>query len=419
MKETRFKQTEIGLLPEDWNVTTLSRVCKIFGRIGYRGYSTADIVTPENGAISISPTNIINGQMDYTKCTYISWYKYEESPEIKIYNGDILIVKTGSTYGKSALVKGLVEKATINPQIVVLKDINIDNVFLSYVCLIPQFLEQVESVIVGGAIPTLSQKKMGQFIIPQLCIKEQKKIASALTSIDNLLFSLEKLIEKKRLIKQGAMQELLTGKKRLPGFAGEWVEKKLGEVATFVNGNGFPLIYQGFKHGAYPFYKVSDLSSKGNERKMYKANNYVDDQIVKKIYCNIIPEKSVIFAKIGAAIFLERKRLTTCKCCIDNNMMAMIMYGDIDCLFMLYYLESISLSSISNATALPSIRAKDIAELILRFPSNRLEQEAIASILESMDKEIESLETKKAKYEQIKQGMIQQLLTGKIRLTVI
>mgnify|MGYP002291505560 FL=1 len=60
MKEIRFKQTEIGLLPEDWNVTTLSRVCKIFGRIGYRGYSTADIVTPENGAISISPTNIIS-----------------------------------------------------------------------------------------------------------------------------------------------------------------------------------------------------------------------------------------------------------------------------------------------------------------------------------------------------------------------
>ena len=194
MKETRFKQTEIGLLPEDWNVTTLSRVCKIFGRIGYRGYSTADIVTPENGAISISPTNIINGQMDYTKCTYISWHKYNESPEIKIYNGDILIVKTGSTYGKSALVKSLAQKATINPQIVVLKDINIDNVFLSYVCLTPQFLEQVESVIVGGAIPTLSQKKMGQFIIPQLCIKEQKKIASALTSIDNLLLSLDKLI---------------------------------------------------------------------------------------------------------------------------------------------------------------------------------------------------------------------------------
>ena len=82
MKETKFKPTEIGMIPEDWEVTTLSKVCHIFGRIGFRGYTIADIVTPNNGAISISPTNIVNGKMDYSKCTYISWYKYEESEEM-------------------------------------------------------------------------------------------------------------------------------------------------------------------------------------------------------------------------------------------------------------------------------------------------------------------------------------------------
>ena len=174
MKETKFKPTEIGMIPEDWEVTTLSKVCHIFGRIGFRGYTIADIVTPNNGAISISPTNIVNGKMDYSKCTYISWYKYEESPEIKIYNGDILIVKTGSTYGKSVLVKGLSQKATINPQIVVLKNIGINNIFLSYICLTTLFLKQIESVIVGGTIPTLSQRKLGQFLIPRLSIEEQR-----------------------------------------------------------------------------------------------------------------------------------------------------------------------------------------------------------------------------------------------------
>lgn len=407
MKETRFKQTEIGLLPEDWNVTTLSRVCKIFGRIGYRGYSTADIVTPENGAISISPTNIINGQMDYTKCTYISWHKYEESPEIKIYNGDILIVKTGSTYGKSALVKGLMEKATINPQIVVLKDINIDNVFLSYVCLIPQFLEQVESVIVGGAIPTLSQKKMGQFIIPQLCIKEQKKIASALTSIDNLLLSLDKLIEKKRLIKQGAMQELLTGKKRLPGFSGEWVEKWLGDIGVLAM---CKRVFQEetSEKGDVPFYKIGTF---GHQADAYISVDKYEQ--LKRLYR--FPKKGDILISaagtIGRTVIYDGKPAyfqDSNIIWLDHNEKQIINK------FLYYVYKRVKWNT--ENTTIARLYNDNFNNMTIRFPMSIEEQRAITSALTSMDREIDALEGKKAKYEQIKQGMMQQLLTGKIRL---
>lgn len=407
MKETRFKQTEIGLLPEDWNVTTLSRVCKIFGRIGYRGYSTADIVTPENGAISISPTNIINGQMDYTKCTYISWHKYEESPEIKIYNGDILIVKTGSTYGKSALVKGLMEKATINPQIVVLKDINIDNVFLSYVCLIPQFLEQVESVIVGGAIPTLSQKKMGQFIIPQLCIKEQKKIASALTSIDNLLLSLDKLIEKKRLIKQGAMQELLTGKKRLPGFSGEWVEKRLGDIGVLAM---CKRVFQEetSEKGDVPFYKIGTF---GHQADAYISVDKYEQ--LKRLYR--FPKKGDILISaagtIGRTVIYDGKPAyfqDSNIIWLDHNEKQIINK------FLYYVYKRVKWNT--ENTTIARLYNDNFNNMTIRFPMSIEEQRAITSALTSMDREIDALEGKKAKYEQIKQGMMQQLLTGKIRL---
>jgi len=90
-------------VPESWEWCMLSDTCDIFGRIGFRGYTKEDLV-PYDGAITLSPSNIVEGSMNYEKCSYISWEKYEESPEIKINDGDILLVKTGSSYGKCALV---------------------------------------------------------------------------------------------------------------------------------------------------------------------------------------------------------------------------------------------------------------------------------------------------------------------------
>lgn len=100
-----YKQTEIGIIPIDWNVVNIGSLCSIFGRIGFRGYTKADIVSEDQGAVSISPSNIVDGKVSWEKGTYISWRKYHESPEIKIYEEDILLVKTGSTYGKVGLVK--------------------------------------------------------------------------------------------------------------------------------------------------------------------------------------------------------------------------------------------------------------------------------------------------------------------------
>ena len=119
-------------MKKEWVYKKLGEVCEIRGRIGFRGYTKSDLVSnPKDGAITLSPSNIINGEMNFDKCTYISWAKYDESPEIKIRNGDILLVKTASV-GKTAIVRTLPHKATINPQFVVFKNIKIDNYFLSY-----------------------------------------------------------------------------------------------------------------------------------------------------------------------------------------------------------------------------------------------------------------------------------------------
>jgi type I restriction enzyme S subunit len=228
-----YKQSEVGVIPEDWTVTRIGDVCRIFGRIGFRGYTVNDIVKTGEGAVAISPSNIRENTTDFTDCTYISWPKYEESPEIKIYNGDILLVKTGSTFGKTAIVRHLAEKATLNPQLIVLKRLKIDNFFLGYMMASKRIQDQVSAFVVGGALPTLSQSLVEQFKFPLPPSKaEQEAIAEALSDADALIESLEQLIAKKRHLKQGAMQELLTGKKRLPGFSWKWEEKNISEIAS-------------------------------------------------------------------------------------------------------------------------------------------------------------------------------------------
>ena len=114
--------------------------------------------------------------MDLDKCTYISWDKYEESPEIKVFNGDILLVKTGSSYGKCALVKGLTQEATINPQFVVLKYISIDNQFLTFVLQSQYARKNYDSFVLGTAIPTFTQVVLGDMEIPLPSIAEQQRI---------------------------------------------------------------------------------------------------------------------------------------------------------------------------------------------------------------------------------------------------
>lgn len=194
---TGYKQTEVGIIPEDWKVSNIGDLCVIFGRIGFRGYTKADIVSQDQGVLSISPSNIIGGRTSFTHGTYITRQKYEESPEIKIYEDDILLVKTGSTYGKIALVKNLKEDATLNPRVVVFKRLKSPAAFLAYIMQSDIVQNQIEETIVGGAIPTLSQKVVLSYKIPLPAPREQLAIANVLSDTDALIIAIEQLIVKK------------------------------------------------------------------------------------------------------------------------------------------------------------------------------------------------------------------------------
>lgn len=176
-------------LPSNWIWAQLNDVCRVFGRIGFRGYTKDDLTTKNNGAITISPSNIIDGKMDFSNCTYISWEKYEESPEIKVNVGDILIVKTASV-GKTAIVNGLPEKATVNPQVAVIKDIVIDPLYLSYFLQCPYAQLTIQDFVIGTAVPTFSQQKLMSMSIPLPPLSEQRRIV---TKLEELLQEIDKL----------------------------------------------------------------------------------------------------------------------------------------------------------------------------------------------------------------------------------
>ena len=163
----------------------LGDICKIFGRIGFRGYTTEDLVSsPSNGAISLSPSNIVDGIMDLSKCTYISWEKYEESPEIKIAPNDIVLVKTGNSYGRTAIIRNVEHPMTLNPQFVVLKDIQINPVYLAYFLKTDEFQKQIYGIVGGSAIPTLSQENLANLIIRVPNDNIPNTIADILESLD-------------------------------------------------------------------------------------------------------------------------------------------------------------------------------------------------------------------------------------------
>ena len=198
----------------EWEKQKLCDISSIVGRIGFRGYTTNDIVEKGMGAIALSPTNIVNNQLTYDKDnTYISMSKYEESPEIMINRGDVIFVKTGSTVGKVAYVDKLICKTTLNPQVVVLKDIKCDNYILSVIMSTRKFQNKIQRITVGGAVPTLSQMAMGNIFISLPAAKEQEKISKFISLIDERIATQNKIIDKLQSLIKGIAQKIVRNNK--------------------------------------------------------------------------------------------------------------------------------------------------------------------------------------------------------------
>jgi type I restriction enzyme S subunit len=189
-----------------------------------------------------------------------------------------------------------------------------------------------------------------------------------------------------------------------------------GDIGRFRGGSGFPAKYQRATSGDYPFFKVSDMNNEGNETFMQVANNYVSGAMRKQLGATAFSANSIVFAKVGAAVFLERKRILAQASCLDNNMAAFILDSDrADSRFVHYLLLNTKLGDLVSTTALPSLSGSVLSAVELALPPLN-EQSAIATVLSDTDAEIAGLEARRDKTHALKQGMMQELLTGRIRL---
>lgn len=390
MKETKFKDTVLGKIPEEWEV------CKVLDFTDVMTGATPSTENPDywGGHILWMSSGELKKKFVYDVAGRITKEGYNSASTHMLPKNCVLIglAGQGKTRGTAAINK--IELCTNQSIGAILPSSDTDADYLFY--FFDSQYQNLRALSSGdGGRGGLSKGLLLNYDVIRPHDKaEQQRIASALSDVDALVAELDALIEKKRAIMAGTMQELLTGKRRLQGFSEPWVERTIEDFAKITTGASNTQDQAPF--GIFPFYIRSESVMKSN-RFLYDCEGVItigDGQIGK------------VFHYVNGKFDLHQR----CYLIYD--------FYDVDAKFFYYifsaffYERAIALSA--KATV-DSVRRDMIAKMKVDLPS-LAEQHAIATILSDMDAEIAELEAKRDKYKEVRQGMMQQLLTGKIRL---
>lgn len=385
-----YKMTDVGVIPEDWEVKSIGEICCD------TKYGVAAEAIPFDGInkyIRITDIDDEDGHFVQGNLTSPSFFM----PIHILGENDLLIARTGASVGKSYLYNkqdgklifaGFLMKFNINkanPKLVFYKTMTSD--YHDYI--------ESESMRSGQPGVNIQQIKDYTVSLPK-AIKEQQAIADALTKVDNLIMSLSKVIEKKKLIKKGTMQKLLSGEMRLDGFEGEWIKIKLGDISSIKTGSRN--VEEHSANGKYPFFVRS--------KEVMKINTFsYDEEAI------LVPGEGgigEIFHYVNGKFDVHQRVYKISD--FNDKVNALFIYW-----YMIIFFGEYAKENTVKATV-DSLRLPTFTDFICCLPPTKAEQTAIAKVLTTMDDEIEALEKERDKYKCIKQGMMQQLLTGKIRL---
>lgn len=399
---TGYKRTEVGVIPDDWKVKPINAVCKLINGRGFKPYEWEKIGLP------IIRIQNLNGSDDF------NFYQGSYDKKLEVENGQLLFAWSGSrgtSFGPHVWSgpRGLLNYHTWKVQI---QESEIAKGFFLYA--LKQLTSFIEGRAHGASALVHTQKwEMEGFEFPLPPTKaEQDAIAEALSDADALIESLEQLFAKKRHLKQAAMQELLTGKKRLPGFSGECSVRKLSDMATLskagLNPAATPEIsfthfsLPAFDEGAIPVVELGGyigsnkflvpdgavLLSKLNPRipRVWAPSHIPDNAVCSTEFLVLVPREST-----------------------SRGFLAALCQSPAVC----YQMELHAIGTTGSHQRIHP--AQDLAIEVF-VPTDKAEQTAIAIALSDMDAELADLEAQLAKTRTIKQGMMQKLLTGEIRL---
>jgi type I restriction enzyme S subunit len=426
IEKQSYKQTIIGNIPTDWIELSIGQLTDNI--IDYRGVTPKKIGLDWGGGeiVALSAGNVKKGYIDFeAECYYGSEQLYKRWMR----NGDVhendIVFTLEAPLGNIALIpdkkKYILSQRTILLQLKkeywpkYIFQLLISDTFQKYI------LQSATGSTAQG-IKRTTFEKLKTVVPPTL--EEQKAIATALSDVDELITNLDQLITKKKAIKQGAMQQLLTpphkGGKRLEGFSGEWVEKVIGKIGNTFGGLSGKTKTD-FENGKYPYITFLNVMN----------NTIIDSTIFE--YVNIKSGEQQNKARKGDLFFNtssetpeEVGMCAILKEEVKDLYLNSFCFGfrlkedsDIDGLLFSYLINSpigrnLFLSLAQGATRY-NLSKSNFNKLIIELPPLK-EQKAIAQILFDIDEEIKKLESKKEKYQSVKQGMMQELLTGKTRL---
>ena len=382
-----YKKTEVGVISRSWQVKSLIHLCEA---IVDCAHSTP--TWTNNGVIVLRNQNIRNGRLDLSNPSYTDETHFiERTRRATPTSGDIIITREAPMGEVCMIPYGL--RCCLGQRMVLLRP-NYEKC-CSYYLLYALQSEYVRQIIkvnggTGSTVSNLRIPLIKSLSIPLPPLAEQKAIALTLSDTDALIAECDRAITKKRHIKQGAMQQLLTGKMRLPGFSGEWEVKKLEELLKVRHGKSQHDVVD--KNGEFP------ILATGGE--IGRSKTYLYDKpsvlIGRKGTIDIPQYMDIPFWTIDTLFYTE----------ILNNTFPK---------FIFYRFNLVDWYSYNEASGVPSLNAKTIENIEIYYPPLS-EQKAIAQILSDMDAEITALEKKRDKYKAIKKGMMQELLTGKTRL---
>ncbi|HPQ09206.1 MAG TPA: restriction endonuclease subunit S [Bacteroidia bacterium] len=383
--KTKFKHTEIGWIPEDWEIKKI----KDIGKIITGGTPSTKNKNYWNGEyIWVTPTDISNKKIIYQTERNISKKAIELLGELPV--GTVLVTCIASI-GKNAILGKI---GACNQQInAIIPNSNYDSEFLYYLFENSKSYLQGFSSITATSIISKSLFEKIRFQFPPL--HEQQAIAEVLSDIDTLIDKMDKLIQKKINIKNATMHLLLSGKKRLPGFKGDWVKRKLGMICKKIDTGKLDANAMN-PDGIYPFFTCA------------KEHFYID-------FYSFDTEAILISGNgenVGYVHYYKGKFNAYQRTYVLHEFEENIFY-------IKYYLEKYLKERIKievKAGNTPYIVKDTLKEMEIFFPSNKSEQQAIAQVLSDMDKEIDALQKRKNKLTHIKQSAMHLLLTGKVRL---
>lgn len=417
-----YKMTDVGVIPEDWEVKEFNETFSVIPNNSlsrdylntqageYHDIHYGDVLIKYGALLDAGNTEIpfIN------KAITDKWVNRSIVTE-----GDIIMADTAedNTVGKCSEVINVNHKKIVSGLHTFWLHPNeglFEKGFLGYFMNHSLYHNQLLPLIHGTKVSSVSKNEiLGTRVLVPLK-NEQTAIAAALSDVDSLISALTKKIEKKKAIKQGLMQQLLTGKKRLPGFNDKWKSMLLGDIAEVKDGTHQTPKY--VKSGGKPFYSVENVTADD-----FKNVKHISLEEHKALTSNYRIEKGdVLMTRIGS--------IGCCKYVdwdVDASFyvsLALLKINEkYDSKFISYlsniksFKEEVMLNSL--AFAIPQkINLGNISLIKVYIPTSKAEQTAISNILSDCDSEIAALEEKRDKYKEIKQGMMQQLLTGKIRL---